>query len=294
MKTDVFIKLFSDRHTGQEMARDIEEGFRMFRECAARFTRFEKESELSRFNASEGGQVSPGLFVLLQACVRFHALTGGIFDPSVLPDLERIGYGNAGNGHQAAQGRTVSFRQLILDASAHTAYKPKDLRIDLGGIGKGHIVDMVADHLSKKYRNGIVDAGGDMRVFGGDRGQRLDHWALDVENPFDASQPITTILITDCAVATSGISRKHWEKAGTAYHHLIDPSQGTSAKTGVSQVTVIAPRAIDADVFAKTLFILGLGRGQAFAATHDIPALFVTEEKQVIRNNLFQHYEWHA
>jgi len=60
------------------------------------------------------------------------------------------------------------------------------------------------------------------------------------------------------------------------------------------QATVIAKRAVDADVFAKTLLILGLERGQRFAEERNIPALFVTDQQQIIRNALFQKYEWKA
>lgn len=293
MKTDVFIKLVSDVHTEEEMIMDIQLGFRAFREFAARFSRFKKESELSRFNASEGGAVSPELFSLLQASSRSHILTQGVFDPSILPALVEIGYGGA-EDQPSASAQPHSFEQLIFDETAQAVRKPKRLLIDLGGIGKGYIVDKVASRLMEKYEHGIVDAGGDMRIFGGDRGQDIDTWAIDVENPFDATQPLTTLLVTDCAVATSGISRKHWQKEGQKYHHLIDPFSGTSAETGMIQVTVIASQAIEADVFAKTLFILGLERGQKFASEKNIPALFVTADKKVIRNLLFQKYEWQA
>lgn len=294
MKTDVFIKLVSDKHTREEMAADIRQGFRAFRAFADRFTRFDPESELSRFNASEGGAVSPELFVLLRECARFHAVTGGVFDPSVLPALERLGYGGEKRVLVRTSPRLYPFRQLVFDEERRSVRKPKDLLIDLGGIGKGYIVDSVADELSKKYADGIVDAGGDMRIFGGDREQGLGHWAIDVEHPFAVSRSLATLLLSDCAVATSGISRKHWQKEGQRHHHLIDPSSSTSAKTGMNQVTVIASRAIAADVFAKTIFILGPGRGQVFASQHDIPALLVTGDGAVIRDPLFQQYEWKA
>ena len=292
MKTDVFIRLFSDTYEQAEMDRDIAESFQSFREFAARFSRFKKESELSQFNASEGGKVSSELFSLLTASARFHSVTEGVFDPSVLPILEKIGYGGAADVQLSESAPMGSFAQLIFDEAEQSVHKPKNVFIDLGGIGKGYIVDKVACRLMEKYAHGIVDAGGDMRLFGSDRGQDIDSWAIDVENPFDTSRPLSTLLVTDCAVATSGSSRKHWQREGRAYHHLIDPSSGTSAATGLSQVTVIASSAMEADVFAKTLFILGLERGQVFASEKKIPALFVTEEKEVIRNPLMQEYEW--
>lgn len=294
MKTDVFIKLVSDKHTQEEMEADIREGFRMFRAFALRFTRFELASELSRFNASEGGKVSLELFSLLQECARFYKLTGGVFDPSVLPDLEKIGYVVAKNIQTSGLEKAHQFSELKFDETAKTIRKPRGLLLDIGGIGKGYVVDRVADRLLKKYTNGIVDAGGDMRIFGSDREQNLGYWAIDVENPLDVSRTLATLALTDCAVATSGSNRKHWRKAGQPYHHLIDPARGTSAASGMNQVTVIVPRAAEADVFAKTLFILGLERGQAFAEANKIPALFVTDDNQIIRNHLFLKYEWQA
>lgn len=294
MKTDIFIKLVSDAHTEEEMILDIRESFRTFRAFADRFTRFDEQSELSRFNASRGGKVSPELFLLLRECRRFYELTEGVFDPSILPVLIRIGYEGGSDIQSPASEQRDSFGQLIFDEAGCIVRKPENVLIDLGGIGKGYIVDRVADELSKKYANGIVDAGGDMRIFGSDRERNLEHWVIDVENPLDASQSLVTLLLTDCAVATSGTSRKHWQKEGQAYHHLIDPLYGTSAETGITQVTVIALRATEADVFAKMLFILGPERGQAFASEKNIPALFVTEDKKVIRNPLFEKYEWKA
>lgn len=290
MKTDVFIKLFSDHYDQEEMRADIDRGFQMFHDFEARFSRFNAESELSRFNAGTGGEVSLEFFSLLEACSRYYTLTEGIFDPSILPVLEKIGYtGSKLSQELSSEG---SFGQLVFDEASQTIRKPKDVYIDVGGIGKGYIVDKVADELSKKYANGIVDAGGDMRSFGGDCDQDLDTFAIDVENPFDTTKTLTLVLLSNGAIATSGTNRRRFVQAGHTFHHIIDPARKTSAETGVVQVTVVALRAVEADVMAKTLLILGLERGLEFARVKQIPALFVTEDKKITRNQLFQNYEW--
>ena len=294
MKTDVFIRLLSDVHEKEEIASDIARAFQMFRAFVRRFSRFEKESELSRFNASEGGKVSAEFFFLLKECSRFCRATEGVFDPGILPVLEKIGYGGQAIGIGGKPAGKLLFEQLIFNEAERSVRKPRDVAIDLGGIGKGYIVDQVADELSKKYAHGIVDAGGDMRIMGKNREQNLDYWAIDVENPFDATRALAVLLLSECAVATSGTNRRKWRYQGQEYHHLIDPRRETSAETGVVQATVIAKRAVDADVFAKTLLILGLERGQRFAEERNIPALFVTDQQQIIRNALFQKYEWKA
>lgn len=294
MKTDIFIRLISDIYKKEEIERDVARSFQMFRDFAKRFSRFETESELSLFNNSQGGEVTSELFFLLKECVRFFTETAGIFDPSILPVLEKIGYGSNALRESATGTEKPTIAQLIFDEAAQSVYKPRDLLIDLGGIGKGYIVDRVADELSQKYAHGIVDAGGDMRILGKNHEQRLNYWAIDVEDPSDVSKSLATLLLSECAVATSGINRRKWRHRGRNYHHLIDPERQTSAETGIVQVTVIASRAVEADVFAKTFLILGRDRGQRFAEERNIPALFVTEDRQVIKNVLFQQYEWKA
>jgi len=107
---------------------------------------------------------------------------------------------------------------LIFNEAERSVRKPRDVAIDLGGIGKGYIVDQVADELSKKYAHGIVDAGGDMRIMGKNREQNLDYWAIDVENPFDATRALAVLLLSECAVATSGTNRR---KCGTRDRSII-------------------------------------------------------------------------
>ena len=53
------------------------------------------ESELSALNRSAGKRwfkASPDLFTVLRLARRFFHLTRGLFDPSILPDLKRVGY----------------------------------------------------------------------------------------------------------------------------------------------------------------------------------------------------------
>ena len=292
MKTDVFIKLFSNQYSEKEMQGDIATAFQMFRNFEARFSRFREESELSTFNVGEGGSVSEEFFLLFKKCREFHTVTNRIFDPSILAVLEKIGY--KGSRLPAISEAKGLFLQMIFDEKKKTIQKPKDLFIDLGGIGKGYIVDKVADFLFKKYTNGIVDAGGDMRVFGGDKDQHLDYFAIDVENAVTGETSSVTLVLRDCAVATSGTSRRNWWYQGERHHHIIDPLLRKSVKNGIFQVTVIATHAVEADVFAKTLLILGLEEGFLFAQEKNIPALFVGENKKITRNTLFQKYEWKA
>jgi thiamine biosynthesis lipoprotein len=58
-------------------------------------------------------------------------------------------------------------------------------------------------------------------------------------------------------VATSAITKRRWLQAGQARHHLIDPRTLQPAETDWLSVTVLAPHAAVAEVFAKALLIAG-------------------------------------
>jgi thiamine biosynthesis lipoprotein len=60
------------------------------------------------------------------------------------------------------------------------------------------------------------------------------------------------------AVATTSIRNRIWRgEDGAAAHHLIDPSTGRSAWTGVVSVTALAPTTVIAETIAKIAFLRG-------------------------------------
>lgn len=298
MKTDIFIRVVSETGNGGERERDIDGAFRMFREFESRFSRFRPESELSRFNDSEEMmRISPEFFDILGRCLRYHEETDGIFDPSVLPALEREGYGGSFKTEAFGVPRSVtadgcSLRDLRLDPATQMVSKPVGLRIDLGGIGKGYVVDRVAEFLRGKYEHFFVYAGGDIYAGGKNREAGYDYWAVDVENPILRTGSLVTLLLSNMAVATSGTERRRWSVGGEERHHLIDPRTERSARTDLVSATVVAETTERAEVFSKTLVILGSDRAKEFAEANRISALLVTRDGKTIYNSHIEPYVW--
>ena len=144
----------------------------------------------------------------------------------------------------AAAPRPGRARIRVDDA---TIRRPVGTTLDSGGIGKGLFADWVADTLSGKAI--AVDCGGDLRLRG--------TMARDVHVADPVSgETIHTFRVADGAVATSGIGRRAWLGAdGRPAHHLLDPSTGRPAYTGVVQVTALAPTALEAEVRAKAALL---------------------------------------
>jgi thiamine biosynthesis lipoprotein len=291
MKTNILCEVLSNINTEPEMLVSLEEAFSIFRDFADHYSRFSRDNDLFRFNESEGGRVSEELFQLLEEAKHYHEVTGGLFDPSILLSLEREGYVGAYSDMIATE-TPPPFSELILDRKTLTATKPLSLKIDLGGIGKGFVADKVAFFLRKKYRNFLVDAGGDIFVSGTNQKENYPYWAISVEHPLQPEHPAALLVLSDMAVATSGRNRKRWTKDGSERHHLIDPSHQRSAASTLLSVTVIAESVTRADVFAKTLFIAGQERGSILADTLGIPALFIDQDGSITSNRFIEPYVW--
>jgi thiamine biosynthesis lipoprotein len=238
----------------------------------ARLTRFRPESELSRLNGHSSKWVSVS-DTLLQATIaarRAAWLTDGLCNPLVLPALIAAGYERSFAEMQRAglnDNRAVpvpvvvpDWRGIAIRPKHHLIRLPAGAQIDLGGTGKGWSAQQIADRLAA-YGPCLVDAGGDLVARG--KPQGLSGWQVDVAEPGqpDVGPPVSSILVSDAAVATSGIDYRRWMRGGQPQHHLIDPRTGQPAATDVLAATVVHNDATLAEAYAKALVILGSADG---------------------------------
>jgi thiamine biosynthesis lipoprotein len=86
---------------------------------------------------------------------------------------------------------------------------------------------------------------------------------ISIADPWDHRKNAAQVFLKDLSLSTSGSYEKSFRAGGRRYSHIMDPRRGVPAENAV-QVTVIAPRAIDSEVWAKSYFI----RGYAWTAAH--------------------------
>jgi thiamine biosynthesis lipoprotein len=243
----------------------------------SRLSRFADGSELSLLNADPRETVPASRLLrrFARAAVEAGTLSGGLVDATVLPSLEQAGYshsreGEAGLGAHAilrnAPARCPArpspetrWRTVSVDDHALTITRPVGVRLDGGGIVKGLAADLVASTL-RDHASYAVDCAGDMAIGGTGGAPR----AVSVDDPF-GGEVVTEFAIAAGAVATSGIGRRSWVMPGGGPgHHLIDPSTGRPAYTGVVQVTALAPTALEAEIRAKAALLSGPERAASW------------------------------
>ncbi len=268
MNTEVNAWLWqADAGTAQRALREVE---RFFHEAHSRFTRFAASSELSALNASAGWPftASPQMFEVVELAVKYSALTDGWFNPTIIGALEAAGYDRTfdaikeARSERAVVASPISVATAIaLDAKQRTITLPHGVRIDLGGIAKGWTVQQSAQQLAS-HGPCLVDAGGDMMTLGAVPGS--SSWSIDLADPLDPENDVITLQLRDQAIATSGIDRRRWQRGGVWQHHLIDPHTGRPSESDLLTATVIAPTTVEAEVHAKTVFLLGSQAGLDF------------------------------
>ena len=289
MNTDVLVEILYTEGEAILATKSLAEVFALFRDFAKRYSRFVSANELWQFNTQESGSLSPELFDILETAASYHRETAGLFDPSILASLETAGY--VGAYQTSSDEAKGNFSALILNPADHSFTKPKNLTIDLGGIGKGYIIDKVARFLQKRFANFLVDAGGDIFVQGVNEKEGYPYWAIDIEHPLTHARA-ATLLLRNMAVTTSGRNRRRWLKGDKEQHHLINPFTNESASFELLSVTALAENTVRADVLAKTLFIAGKERGPVLAEKLSVPALFFDHTGHPTHNQAFTPYIW--
>ena len=293
MNTDI---LLAAEGKADQLAAGFEQAQQFIQAGERRFTRFSEDSELSKLNRSAGERflASPDLFSVIALARRFFHLTRGLFDPSILPELKRVGYdrsmdllrtqGPAPLFDSLLADERPSFSEMDLDESEHSILLPPGMELDLGGIAKGWIAEQAASLLARFATACVVDAGGDMFMVGYPDG--LDQWPVELEDPLQPERVLTSLKVDPGAVATSTITKRTWKQAGIQRHHIIDPRTREPAVSDWISVTVYAQHAYEAEVFAKALLIAGPQEAQEIAHNSglELSYLAVDWEKKIWGN----------
>jgi thiamine biosynthesis lipoprotein len=250
---------------GSALVGATEQAFEEVRRLDRMLSNYRPDSELSQVNrlAAKGPvAVSEEMFGLLAACAEYGRLSEGTFDVTVGPLMKVWGfYRGSGRLPHRAEIRgalsQVGYRNVLLDSAARTVrFARTDMELDPGGVGKGYAVDRIVAVL-KEYglSSALVTAGGSsIYALGAPPGEA--GWKVKIRNPRKPAETMDEITLHDLSLSTSGNYEKFFRASGRLYSHIMDPRTGYPAQ-GMLSVSVIAPKTLDSEVWAKPFYILG-------------------------------------
>lgn len=260
---------------------------------ASTCTRFDPQSALMR--ANEAGrawcEVPRECFDALSAAYDAYELTDHLFDPRVLRALTAYGYDRS----LPFDARSIEFPEAPVQSPHRRSLRVRTWKprfdadrlavrvgaepIDLGGIGKGLAVRWAAQELAGAGSAALVEAGGDVMALGA--GPDGDGWMIAVENPVGGDAPIAVLRLTDRAASTSSTRVRSWTVGDQQVHHIVDPRTGESAEADLRSVTVVGDDTAIAEVWSKSLFIVGRSGIRAAADAHRLAALWVESNGRI-------------
>ncbi len=230
--------------------------------------------------------VSPDVFRVVCRAIAIARDTDGAFDPTVAPlvalwrDARTTGRLPARAAIDAARALT-SWRRVELDAARSSIRLPDPgMRIDLGGIAKGYILQAALTTLrGAGYGAALLEAGGD--TVAGDAPPGQAGWRIAGNDP-DAEKDTRRLfrrgseLIARAALATSGPAAQFVEIDGVRYSHVVDPRTGWALTSSVT-AHVVAADGATADALATAATVAGARGLDAIRARFPAVRIYLVE-----------------
>jgi len=255
----------------ESLARAVARAFAAIEQVQALLSFYDQASDLARLNRAAPGEwvrVQPLSAVVLRNARALTRASGGRFDAAIAPRLQswgllprmppkkdvRAASPTVARGHRRSSARGGSARGISTRGCAALEFAAGSrvrltsaLTLDLGGIAKGYAVDRAVAVLRRAgVKHGVVNAGGDLRVFGDEAA------VVQVRHPGKPGVFFSLGAVRAGALATSALtySTRHWR--GRAVGALVDPRSGQACGHGVS-ITVVAGTAWLADGLTKVV-----------------------------------------
>ena len=167
-------------------------------------------------------------------------------------------------GELKLEEREGKYYAVKPEATASVDGTEYSLKLDLGGVGKGYVVDLV-DELMVKYgfEYGNFNFGSSGIAIKKFYNDSRNMYTLGFSNP-RYNGVYAEIKLKDKNVSTSGDYEQCFKWDGELYSHIIDPTTGKPIKTGVMSATVLGGSAAENDAFTTALMAMGVEKAVEF------------------------------
>lgn len=231
---------------------------------------YDQDSQISILNRQGYlGNADPTLLAVTKMSKKMGELTGGAFDPTVLPLLalyKNVRQGGALPSQEKIDKALslVDYRDVLIEGTTIRYVRP-GMGMTLDGLGKGHIVDDGVRYINELgFANVCIEAGGDLMVTGTKRSGKP--WTIAIRNPRPGQGEEQIFLeMKNRAIATSGDYMQAFTP-DRQFHHIINPQTGFSPPELASS-SILAPSVAMADGLATSTMVLGAERSLALLET---------------------------
>ena len=125
---------------------------------------------------------------------------------------------SGGGGHHGIDLDCVSEEMCIRDSNYS---KSNDVKLDLGGIAKGYVTELVGRYLEENdIHSYIINAGGNVMV---GKAYNKDTFLVGITSPDNKDDMFTKVKVNNLSIVTSGSYQRYCTLDGINYNHIINP-----------------------------------------------------------------------
>ena len=245
----------------------------------------DEHSDIYAIDHTGSGSLSGNAAELMEQALELCRRTGGALDISVYPIVRAWGFTTG--SYQVPDEETiqsllplVDYTQIQYDAATGVVTLPEGMEIDLGSVAKGYAGQLAAQMLREHgVQYALLNLGGNVQTVG----TKPDGspWQIGIKDP-QGEDAMMVLSVEDQAVVTSGGYERYFEQDGQTYWHIMDPSTGHPADSGLLSVTIVGKQGIICDGLSTSLFVMGLEKAaDLWAQSGDFEAVFVTASGEV-------------
>ena len=245
----------------------------------------DEHSDIYAIDHTGSGSLSGNAAELMEQALELCRRTGGALDISVYPIVRAWGFTTG--SYQVPDEETiqsllplVDYTQIQYDAATGVVTLPEGMEIDLGSVAKGYAGQLAAQMLREHgVQSALLNLGGNVQTVG----TKPDGspWQIGIKDP-QGEDAMMVLSVEDQAVVTSGGYERYFEQDGQTYWHIMDPSTGHPADSGLLSVTLVGKQGIICDGLSTSLFVMGLEKAaDLWAQSGDFEAVFVTASGEV-------------
>ena len=242
----------------------------------------------NNLNNNESIEIDTRLDNIIKTGIDFYDTTDGLFNVAAgnltikwkefidscdkLPNMEELNV-------------NTNINDIKLDGNNYS--KSNDIKLDLGGIAKGYVTELVGRYLEENdIYSYIINAGGNVMV---GKAYNKDTFLVGITNPDNKDDMFTKVKVNNLSIVTSGSYQRYCTLDGVNYNHIINPITKYPSNY-MKSVTVISKSSMIADIYSTYLFLLPVEDGLKIVNnTPDIEAIWYIDKDNIVRSDNFNY-----
>lgn len=273
-RSKVLMGTFVSVSVDKEHKELLRPSFKIIEKVDNSLSSYKQNSPIFKLNKNKNSYLDTYTYEALELSLAYYKQTDGYFNIAIgkiTKDLYRFGEDERIASQNELENSSASIEGLVFNK--YEAFLKNDIKIDLGGMGKGFAVDKVSEFLlQNKVQKAVIALSGDIRCIGSCN--------IIVNNPLDSVHPLATFVMHNSGVSTSGNYNRYVKT--TKYNHLINPKTKKSQQKFLSITLISRLPSATLDAYATAASVMPTQKAYQFLDSQQLGYIILQADKKLV------------